>query len=334
MSDSQPFPSAARTVIAAWVAIAAVVSGLPAAGAKGAAGTEQGQGRPPAGARAGAHVIPADYRAGVFFAKATINGVGPFWFTIDTGSTVTVVNPRTALQLGLPVRDAGAGLNVGTASGPTSMGTTSNASIQVGDLVPVIPEPLFVVAVDANEELLGHRIDGVLGTDFLGRYTIEFDYSAGTVTAYDAGAFVYGGRQTPIPLRLARNGLLAPATLTLPDGEKLAAQLLIDTGSNIRVTLNGPFVRRHRLIERFPSTTMTASYGINGLTTSPLIAARSLALGSVTIASPNVGLSRETSGLHGSAEFDGIVASELLKAFRVIIDYSRAQMILERPSAR
>jgi len=314
-----------------FAALALLAGGVSiSAGGHGAAlaTTTQTQGRPPDGPRAGAQVISAEYREGVFFAKATINGTGPFWFTVDTGATLTVIDPRTADRLGIPVRDLGERQNVGTAAGPTAMGATRRVVIRVGDLAPFAPARMYVVGVSANQELLGHRIDGVLGTDFLMRYVMEFDYRAGAVTAHDARAFSYSGRQEPLSISLAGNRLLAPSTLTLPDGERVSPLLLIDTGSNTRLILNAPFVRKHRLVERFPSARMTASYGINGLTTSPLIESRSLRLGTAIVDRPNTGLSRETAGLHASAAFDGIVGAELLKAFRVIVDYPRRQLIV------
>ena len=65
----------------------------------------------------------------------------------------------------------------------------------------------------------------------------------------------------------------------LADGTSLASRLLIDTGSNQGLTLTSPFVRRHRLIERFPSRRATASAGIGGIVTSPLITLSSVAIG-------------------------------------------------------
>jgi predicted aspartyl protease len=276
-----------------------------------------------------AHRLPADYSAGVFFVRASINGTGSLWFTIDTGATLTVIDPGTAKRLGLPVRDTGMQSDVGTASGTTPVGVTRPVAILVGDLAPFLPQRLYVVPVSSNAGLFRHQVDGVLGTDFLSRYVMEFDYGAGTVTAHDPDTFSCKGQGARIPASLDGNLLLVPATLTLPDETQLGARLLVDTGSNARLTLNSPFVRRNRLVERFPSRSMTASYGINGLITAPLIRLRSLALGTATIVRPNTGLSQAASGLHASAGFDGIIGAELLKSYRVIVDYRRREVILE-----
>ena len=51
-----------------------------------------------------------------------------------------------------------------------------------------MPDVLYVVPVRGNAGFLGHQIDGVLGTDFLRRYVVEFDYGAGRVTLTPPGS--------------------------------------------------------------------------------------------------------------------------------------------------
>src|SRR6185503_1700587 len=80
--------------------------------------------------------VPVERSAHVFFARATINGQGPFWLTVDTGATLTVIDPATAEHLKLRVQNAGTRPDVGVASGLTPMGTTRGASITVGQAPP------------------------------------------------------------------------------------------------------------------------------------------------------------------------------------------------------
>ena len=61
--------------------------------------------------------MPVEQASHVFFARATINDRGPFWFTVDTGATLTVIDPDTAADLGLRVTDASARSNVGVGAG-------------------------------------------------------------------------------------------------------------------------------------------------------------------------------------------------------------------------
>jgi len=272
--------------------------------------------------------LPVERASNVFFARATINGLGPFWLTVDTGATLTVIDPGAARQAGLVVRDAGRRPNVGVASGEMSMAATSGARIEVGDVPAFAPPRLYVVAVRANAGYLGHAVDGVLGTDFLRRYIVEFDYADSQVTLRPPSA-ARPDASASVPFTAEGNVLIAPATLTLPDGDHLPARLLIDTGSNGALTLTSPFVRRHRLTTRFQSRQASATVGINGTVFSPVVTLRSVAFGDAVIGAPDAALSRAVEGLNASEDFDGMIGAELLRRFTVTVDYSRHRLILD-----
>jgi len=280
-------------------------------------------------------VLPVEHASNVFFARTTINGAGPFWLTIDTGATLTVIDPATATRLGLSTSDAGRRANVGVAGDSVRMVTAQSARLQVGTLPLFAPSPLYVISVRGNSGFLGHHIDGVLGVDFLRRHIVEFDYRHGRVSLRPASPIRSDPAGRPdapsgrVAIALEGNVLVAPATLTLPDGEQVTARLLIDTGSNGALTLTSPFVSRHRLADRFQSQRASASVGINGMVFARVIELRSVAFGQAIITSPNAALSRATSGLHASADFDGIIGAELLRHFRVVIDFPRRRLALE-----
>jgi predicted aspartyl protease len=276
-------------------------------------------------------VLPVERASHVFFARATIEGQGPFWLTVDTGATLTVIDPSTAARLGLRVTNAGERPDVGVAAGLTPVGTTRRATIRIGRAAPFVPSPLYVVPVRAAQDLVGHRIDGILGTDFLAQHVVEFDYGRSRVALHARGTYDNDGPPAGVAVTVHRNVLLAPATVTLPDGGTLAARLLVDTGSNLGLTLNTPFVRRHRLVERFPSRRMTASAGINGLVSSPLVTLTSVAIGETTIRQPDAALSQDTAGLNASEAFDGILGADLLRRFTVVVDYPARRLAL-RPA--
>jgi predicted aspartyl protease len=273
--------------------------------------------------------LPVERASNVFFARTTINGAGPFWFTIDTGATLTVIDPSAAARLGLVVRQAGRRLNIGIASGDVAVGVTSGATVTVGDAPPFTPSPLYVVGVRGNSGYLRHTVDGVLGTDFLKSHVVRFDYRASRVTLDAAGP----ARGDPVPFTIDRNILVAASTLTLPDGEPLPARLLVDTGSNAALTLTSPFVRAHRLASRFPSLQMSATVGINGMEVAPVVTLKAASIGAAVFDAPNASLSRATTGLNASEEYDGIIGGELLRRFTLTVDYPRGRLLLERPVA-
>jgi len=287
-----------------------------------------GQVRSTPPSRVAVHELPVERALNVFFARVVLNGKGPFWFTVDTGATLTVIDPSTASRLGLQVADEGEHRNLGVASGLTELKTARGLSIAVGGAPPFVPDKLFVVPVRGNAGALGHAVDGVLGTDFLRRYVVEFDYPAGRVRLHGAAGFAYRGNGTIVPVELSANLLLAPAAVALNDDTTMTAHMLVDTGSSARLTFNAPFVRRHNLT-RFPPLGLTASVGINGVTSAPVIGLRYLAFGQATLDRPEVALSHAASGLTSSDAFDGIIGAELLSRFRLFVDYPARRLILE-----
>ena len=292
------------------------------------------QGPAPASASAPAAspvVVNAEIASNVFFARVTVNGAGPFWFTVDTGATLTVIDPAAAARAKLVVRDAGRRSNVGVAAGETMLSTTSGAAIEVAGFTPFSPSLLYVIDVQANAKILGHQIDGVLGTDFLSRHVVQFDYATQRVTLAAAPSIDTTGRTKTVPFTIDGNVLIAPATLTLPDQQRLSARLLIDTGSNGGLTLTSPFVRDHQLTQRFPSRQMNLAVGVNGTVTSPVIVLPSIAFGEAAMPSVNAALSQATTGLDASADFDGLIGAELLRRFTLTIDYPGRLLILSPP---
>ena len=286
-------------------------------------------------------VLPTARTANVFFARTMINGAGPFWLTIDTGATLTVLDPATVRTLGLPARPAGQFANVGVGEAVTDMATTTGVTLKIGEAPEFAPVPLYVVSVGANAGFRGQQIDGVLGTDFLRRFVVEFDYAANRVLLHQPGAFEYRGPGERVPMTVQGNVLLAAARLSLPDGEATMTRLLVDTGSSQGLSLNSPFVARHRLAERLQqpmeagaTRRASVSIGINGVITSQMIKLPSLAFGSTAIAGPDAALSTASEGLTATDRFDGIIGAALLRDFRVIVDYPRREIVLERIASR
>jgi predicted aspartyl protease len=269
--------------------------------------------------------LPVERASNVFFVRVQIDGRGPFWFTVDTGATLTVIDPAAAARAGLAVRPAGRRPNVGVGEGETHLSTTT-ARLQIEGLADFAPPFFYVMPVREAASVLGHAIDGVLGTDVLRGYVVEFDYGASRVTLTPPG----GGPAAAdgVPIAVGGNVLLAPATLGLPDGSRVMARLLIDTGSNGSLTLTSPFVTAHRLDSRFASTRASMAMGVNGVTVSRVIQLESIGMGAAIVRAPDAALSRAVAGLHASADFDGILGAELLRQFRLVIDYPRRRLQL------
>lgn len=111
------------------------------------------------------------------------NGRGPFQFAIDTGTSTTAISPELAEQLGVTSTPIGAGT-----TGGAQVAVTAGilASFQVGG---ARIENTSVVVADFFKmlsEVVGTKLDGIVGYSFLRNYKVAFDYPNATLSLFPA----------------------------------------------------------------------------------------------------------------------------------------------------
>ena len=106
--------------------------------------------------------------------NARINDSGSVRLLLDTGASVTTINPRVLNQLGVSSRDAVRG----SIRGVTGSADTLFVMVNSIDVNGAKAGPIRVVAHDVE---LG-QADGLLGRDFLDRFQVAIDNQAGIVT--------------------------------------------------------------------------------------------------------------------------------------------------------
>lgn len=105
---------------------------------------------------------------------AKINGEGPITLVLDTGADRTTVAPPVLSRLGISTREATRG-ELKSATGTVAVDVVRVASVEVGEAKA---GPLSIVAHDADVK----GADGLLGRDFLDKFTVTIDSKEGIVT--------------------------------------------------------------------------------------------------------------------------------------------------------
>lgn len=134
-------------------------------------------GEAPAGAAA-PEEVPfrlAGEKKSLVLVSARVGGEGPFTFAVDTGASTTVVSPELARGLpignGRPATMLGGGGKVAALSGTLpSVGVGEVESRDLGAVIGPFLGPL--------SEVVGTRLDGILGYNFLRQFRVTFDYPA------------------------------------------------------------------------------------------------------------------------------------------------------------
>lgn len=111
------------------------------------------------------------------------NERGPFQFAIDTGTSTSAITPELAKQLGVTSTPIGAA-TTGGAHVAVTAGTL--ASFQVGgariENASIVVADFFAML----SEVVGTRLDGIVGYSFLRNYKVAFDYPNATLSLFPA----------------------------------------------------------------------------------------------------------------------------------------------------
>jgi hypothetical protein len=117
-------------------------------------------------------VIPFRLRDGyLMVVEAKVNGVGPFRFLVDTGTTRTVIDPALANQLQVPTVGE---VNVTTVLHYRQDKLVRLQDVQLGDAS--VSGLGAMVDKLTRQKMLAPGIRGVLGEDFLSRFDLLIDY--------------------------------------------------------------------------------------------------------------------------------------------------------------
>jgi predicted aspartyl protease len=256
-----------------------------------------------------------------------VNNSAPLLALFDTGASISLIDSQRANSLGLNSQgELGASAQGGTVSVALINGVTFNfpgAHISDRTVASTSLEPI--------EEGLGRKIDLVLGSDVIKRFVVEVDYANKLLKLHDPGRYRYTGRGQSIPLTIDKipfvNAKIATAQGTFVEG-----RFLIDTGADGTVELNRPFVEANRLLNN-QKTIEASGAGLGGTQKTLVGRAKALQLGGFKLNNILVTFLQDSEGAGADSDSAGLIGSEILGRFKVIFNYQRQQMILER-SAR
>jgi PDZ domain/Aspartyl protease len=267
--------------------------------------------------------IPLEIDNNIIFLKVRVNGSRPLKFVFDTGASVSGINSALLAELGLK-------------PGRQAQGTATGGNIQVGLINGV---SLSVEGAEVANQIIASlslaetpcvEFDGFIGYDFINQFIVEIDYQAKVINLYDRRTYVYSGQGRIVPLVLAgRRTPLVLTNITVDRGRSIVSRLELDTGGDSAFIINSPFVKRHELMRSLSRSVAGSQVGAGGEQKLVVGRVKNVQLGPFTIDSPILSLSQDTQGFGASEESDGILGGEVLRRFKVILDYSRQRLILE-----
>jgi hypothetical protein len=279
-----------------------------------------------------ANIIPFAAYSNYVWLSVRVNGSRPLQFTLDSGASASVISQRVADELGLGVNGQRREPNLGTGESAPNVSRTANVTLNLNG-IDFRKKEISVVSMNTLESATGHRIDGILGAEIFRRYVVEIDYAKSQIALCDPGDYEYYGAGQALPLEIKNDRPFVRATVTLQGVAPVEGLFIIDSGAAGALSLHSPFVRKHQMLSPIQKTIPHFVHGIAGQAAEMLERADSLQLGTFVIVLPDVALSIATRGTTADSSYDGAIGAELLRRFKLIFDYFRKHVILERTSA-
>lgn len=264
--------------------------------------------------------------------SAKVNDAGPFDFQFDSAAANSLLTPKAARRAGIEV--TGVSSANGAGDGTIQIDVASNVTFHFGPISwPIYRIPL--IPLDAIDEGVGRRADGLVGKDFLDRFIVEIDYDSRRMSVYDR-SFKYSGPGISVPISLAEGPILQ-ARISFPGRGPVDCRLLVDAPFTGSLAFARPFIEKNNLLDAAklltPTLLKTAMRGVGGESLMYIGRVKSLNVGPHSFEKPIAGFCLAQGGTLARSDIDGLLGAEILRRFRVIFDYSHRRMILEPSSA-
>jgi len=131
----------------------------------------------PLAASAERMLLPTTGSGAPFLLRTEVNGAGPYWFVLDTGSTRTVVSPRLLDELALsPAPSSATVLDAEGQPVPTG-GEVRLDRLVIGP-VEARSVPALLMDLSRFEQALAQRVDGIAPASLFAHFTLVIDYPA------------------------------------------------------------------------------------------------------------------------------------------------------------
>jgi Aspartyl protease/PDZ domain len=272
--------------------------------------------------------IPFELTGNLILLQARLNDSRPSWFILDTGAEYTVIDSQVAKTLRLKAlgRTVGTG-GAGTATALIFKGTSLKLpNIEVTNLT------VYGLPIDFLSAPLGRKISGVIGNDILRQLVFEVDYASEVINFYEPENYQSLRAGDVIPITFQGKYPFVRARITLDGRRVIEGNFEIDSGATNAIMFNTPFVDRNRLLEGVSKSNQVRTGGVGGSAVAFSGRLKSMRLGSFQLENLVARFSRARRGDDASAKYDGQIGGDILRRFKVVFDYSRRRMMLERNS--
>ncbi len=248
-------------------------------------------------------------------------------FVFDTGASSTVINKTTAERLGIKTNLQ---RNVSGANGNESYKIVKEQTIDIGDL-HLGNLDLIIADLSHLQEHTDIPMDGIIGYDIIKKFVTKLNFEEQKIELYESANSV-PDLDSYNKIRIKSNRTIPQLLLNieLENGKSLKGKFFFDSGASTTVILNSPYVKKHKVIEEIGKTYEKKSSGLSSnKITNNIGIVKSLKLDETTFQNVPMTLSNAKYGVLAQKQVMGILGSEIISRFQVVLDYEKASLYLK-----
>jgi hypothetical protein len=253
---------------------------------------------------------------GIIILKATLD---PFKdtlnFILDTGSGGISLDTLTAAYYKLPLEPSDR--TVRGIGGIKQIHYYKNGTLHLPGL-DVDKLDFHINDYEILTEVYGMRIDGIIGYSFFRRYIIAIDYDKQLVLVYSPGTYKYPRGGTTL------NPSFANIPITrheVADEKTYISNFYFDTGAGMCIMFSEKFVNDSAFLGKNKKIVSTQVEGLAGKITMKLTSIKKVKIGSYTFKKVPVHLYNDTVNVFNHPSLAGLIGSDLLRRFNLVINY-------------
>lgn len=272
---------------------------------------------PPAGLPV---TLPVRFSQREIFVEVKLNG-RDYLMMLDTGAGITVIDQPVAEALHLP---SGESMNVLGASGQGAASVTRLASLQIGR-VHLRDVQVAVTDLGLIRLIGGGRLGGILGFNVLSRFRVTIDYHRRTLTLEKSGGALPPGWAKQV-------SFMGATPLLEAEVEDIGkVPMLLDTGAAMSILP----VEAAQQWQPLRSASLGLTLGVGGAGNIPRAARAALvkvagaAIRGITLMFSSPAPKGAPVQILSEAGF-GLLGNNLLRHFRLTIDYPMRTVVLQR----
>lgn len=247
-------------------------------------------------------------------------------FVFDTGASTAVMDKTVATRLGIK---ADTKQYATGASGSQEYEIAVDRTIRIEDLDF---DRLNIVLVDLQElsNRSGIQIDGIIGYDVISRYVTQFDFANKKLHLYNKTKDINDTTgYTAHKINMSSAIPMVTLDCDFKDGSKISGDFLFDSGANLGILFNSPFVKKHQLKDKFDKSIAISSRGLTATSTSIVGLTKEVSLLGNTFTEVPVSLSQSKQGVSSRTDFAGILGANIINRFDMILDYKKEKLYLK-----